>query len=106
MKSLGIQAILLGVVPSLLAGSPQITLDLLTLGCIENIRATLAECGCTLSDVVKSTVWLKSREDFPGFNAVYSEYFQQDPPARTGLVNDFLIDIRIEIECIAMLPDH
>jgi 2-iminobutanoate/2-iminopropanoate deaminase len=79
------------------------TIEEQTRSCIEHIRETLGECGADLSDVVKSTVWLKSREDFPGFNAVYSEYFQEEPPARTGLVCDFLIDIKVEIECVALL---
>jgi reactive intermediate/imine deaminase len=81
------------------------TIEEQTRSCIEHIRATLLECGCDLSDVVKSTVWLKDRDDFPGFNAVYAEYFPEEPPARTGLVSDFLIDIKVEIECIALVPD-
>lgn len=80
------------------------TIEEQTRSCIEHIRATLQECGCELSDVVKSTVWLRDRDDFPGFNAVYAEYFPEDPPARTGLVSEFLIDIKVEIECIALVP--
>ena len=76
-----------------------------TRNCIEHIRDTLKHCGCGLSDVVKSTVWLKSRDDFPGFNAVYSEYFADCPPARSALVSDFLIDIKVELECIAYISD-
>ena len=72
---------------------------------IELIGETLKEAGCTFSDVVKSMVWLKSRDDFPGFNAVYGEYFPDGPPARSALVSDFLVDVRVEIECIAYKPD-
>lgn len=72
-----------------------------TRSCIENIQATLALAGCDLSDVVKTTVWLKDRADFPGFDATYGEYFREAPPARTGLVSDFLVDIKVEIECVA-----
>ena len=75
-----------------------------TRACLDEIRSTLAEAGCTLDDVVKSMVWLKSREDFPGFNAVYGEYFPEGPPARSALVSEFLVDIRVEIECIAYKP--
>ena len=75
-----------------------------TRACIEDIRTTLAEAGCGLEDVVKTMVWLKSREDFPGFNSVYGEYFPDAPPARSALISDFLIDIRVEIECIAYKP--
>ena len=75
-----------------------------TRACIELIRETLREANCELSDVVKSMVWLKSREDFPGFNAVYGEYFPKGPPARSALVSDFLVDVKVEIECIAFKP--
>ena len=51
---------------------------------IEAIRETLAEAGCDLGDVVKAMVWLSERADFPGFNAVYAEYFPVDPPAPLG----------------------
>ena len=71
---------------------------------LDSIKATLAEAGATMDDVVKSMVWLKSREDFPGFNRVYGEYFPVGPPARSALISDFLVDVRVEIECIAFKP--
>ena len=71
---------------------------------IELIEQTLREGGCELADVVKSMVWLKSRDDFPGFNKVYGEFFPEGPPARSALVADFLVDVRVEIECIAYKP--
>ena len=81
------------------------TIEEQTRVCIELIRETLKEAGCKLNDVVKSMVWLKNREDFPGFNEVYGEYFSDGPPVRSALVSDFLIDIKIEIECLAYKPD-
>ena len=75
-----------------------------TRACLERISETLSEAGCQLSDVVKSMVWIKSREDFPGFDSVYAEFFPQGPPARYALVSDFLVDILVEIECIAFHP--
>ncbi len=75
-----------------------------TRACLDALGDILAEAGCELGDVVKSMVWLKSRDDFPGFNAVYSEYFPNEPPTRSALVSDFLIDILVEIECIAYKP--
>ena len=74
--------------------------------CIELIRETLKEAGCSLNDVVKSMVWLKDRNDFPGFNSVYGEYFTEGPPARSALVSDFLIDIKVEIECTAYKSEN
>ncbi len=69
-----------------------------------HIAETLALAGCALSDVVKTTVWLTDRADFPGFNAVYGEYFPDDPPARSALVTDLLVDVRVEVEVIAYHP--
>ena len=80
------------------------TIEDQTRACLERIRETLAEAGCALSDIVKSMVWLKTREDFAGFDSVYAEYFPEGPPARSALVSDFLVDIRVEIECIAYHP--
>ena len=75
-----------------------------TRACLDNIRETLAEADCALCDVVKSMVWLRSRDDFGGFDAIYAEYFPDRPPARSALVSDFLVDIRVEIECVAYKP--
>ena len=71
---------------------------------LDDIAATLALAGCSLEDVVKSMVWLTSRDDFPGFNAVYAEYFPHDPPARSAVVSDLLVDVKIELEVIAYHP--
>lgn len=71
---------------------------------LEDIKATLAEAGCTLADVVKAMVWLRDRADFPGFNAIYGEYFPQDPPARSAVVSELLVDVRVEIEVVAYKP--
>lgn len=76
-----------------------------TRNCLEQIRDTLQLVGCNMSNIVKTTVWLKDRADFPGFDATYGEFFESDPPARTGLLNDFLVDIKVEIDCIAYADD-
>lgn len=75
-----------------------------TRACLDSLGEILAEAGCEFGDVVKSMVWLRRREDFPGFNAVYAEYFPSEPPTRSALVSDFLIDILVEIECVAYRP--
>ena len=71
---------------------------------LDDITATLAQAGCTRDDVVKAMVWLRDRADFPGFNAVYAEYFPTDPPARSAVVSDLLVDVRVEVEVIAWRP--
>ena len=68
------------------------------------IKSTLAETGCVLADVVKSTVWMRDQDDFAGFNAVYGEYFPAEPPARSAVVSDLLVDVRVEVEVVAYRP--
>ena len=71
---------------------------------LDDITATLGEAGCVLSDVVKAMVWLRDRADFPGFNTVYGEYFPEEPPTRSAVVSDLLVDVRVEVEVIAYKP--
>ena len=80
------------------------TVEEQTRAVLEDIKATLAEAGCQMGDVVKAMVWLRDRADFPGFNAVYGEYFPVDPPARSAVVNELLVDVRLEVEVIAYKP--
>ena len=71
---------------------------------LKNISAALALAGCELSDVVKTTVWLKHAEDFPGFNAAYAPFFPKDPPARSTAESRLMIDFLVEFEAIAYKP--
>jgi enamine deaminase RidA (YjgF/YER057c/UK114 family) len=47
---------------------------------------------------------LREREDFAGFNAVFGEYFPVDPPARSAVLKQLLVDVRVEVEVIAYRP--
>ncbi len=77
------------------------TIEEQTVVVLEEIKNTLEEAGCNLTNIVKTMVWLRDRSDFPGFNEVYGAYFPIDPPARSAVVNELLVDVRIEIEVIA-----
>ncbi len=87
-------------------GTPMVTgsIEEQTRAVLEDIKKTLAAADCRLSDVVKAMVWLTDRADFPGFNAVYGEYFPDRPPARSAVVNDLLVDVRVEVEVVAYKP--
>lgn len=71
---------------------------------LQNVEAALALAGCTLADVVKTTVWLRDRDDFAAFNAAYAEFFPENPPARSTAESRLMIDIAVEIEAIAYKP--
>jgi len=71
---------------------------------LQNVKAALALAGCTLDDVVKTTVWLEDARDFGAFNAVYANHFPKNPPARTTVESRLMIDIKIEVEAVAYRP--
>lgn len=71
---------------------------------LANLKAALALAGCTLDDVVKTTVWLEDARDFGAFNAVYGKHFSKEPPARTTVESRLMVDIKIEVEAIAYKP--
>ena len=69
---------------------------------IENIKAILAAAGLGLEDVVKTTVFLASMDDFREMNQVYGTFFQNEPPARATVeVSALPLGARVEIEAIA-----
>jgi 2-iminobutanoate/2-iminopropanoate deaminase len=73
---------------------------------LEDIKATLALANCEMADVVKAMVWLTSRDDFPGFNSVYAEYFPDEPPARSAVISALLVDVKVEVEVVAWKPEN
>ena len=75
-----------------------------TIAVLDDITKTLAEAGCSRLDVVKAMVWLRDPSDFAEFNSIYGQYFPQNPPARSAIVNELLVDVRVEIEVIAWRP--
>lgn len=70
---------------------------------LKNIDAILRSAGYLKEDVVKCTCLLKDMEHFREMNAVYAEYFREDPPARAAFqVSRLPMDVLVEIEAIAM----
>ena len=50
---------------------------------LTNLAAVLAAGGCTMNQVVKTTVFLSDLNNFTAMNEVYSEFFKTNPPARS-----------------------
>ena len=48
-------------------------------------KAVLEAAGTSLDKVVKTTVFLRDMADFPKMNAIYAEYFGENPPARSTI---------------------
>ena len=70
--------------------------------CLKNATAVLAAAGLTLTDVVKTTVFLVDLEDFGKMNEKYAEYFTEPYPARSTIqVAALPKAANVEIEVIA-----
>ena len=79
------------------------TVGEMTCQSMNNIAAILAEAGCTLADVVKTTIFLKDLNDFAEGNAAYATFFPANPPARACVqVAKLPKDARGEIEASAV----
>jgi 2-iminobutanoate/2-iminopropanoate deaminase len=72
--------------------------------CLENVAAILDSEGGSLADVLKTTVFLDDIEDFDAFNEAYSEFFDEDPPARSAVEAGAVPKgAAVEIEAVAMV---
>ena len=73
---------------------------------LENIKAILERHGSSLNHVMKCTVFLADIKDWPAFNEVYREFFKTNLPARSALgANGLAFGARVELECIAFVPN-
>ena len=71
---------------------------------LANLGAVLAAAGAGFADIVKTTIYLASMDDFAAVNAAYGERFQNDPPARATVEAARLPrDARVEIDAIAIV---
>lgn len=68
---------------------------------LENATNIAQEAGCSLNDVVKTTIFLTDLSDFQEMNQAYSQYFKEAPPARSTVqVAALPLGSNIEIEFI------
>jgi len=69
----------------------------------KNVGAVLAEAGCGYENVVKTTCFIASMEDFAAFNEVYAKYFVSKPARSCCAVKTLPKNVLCEIEAIAVL---
>ena len=80
------------------------TIEEQTQQALSNLQALLNAAGSSLQNVIKTTVFLTSMNDFQAMNSVYARYFgTTGAPARsTGAVAELPRKALIEIECVAV----
>ena len=72
---------------------------------MRNIAALLAAAGAGFEHVVRTTVFLADMNEFAAMNACYARYVVDPPPARaTVQVARLPLDVRVEIDAIAVIP--
>jgi 2-iminobutanoate/2-iminopropanoate deaminase len=73
---------------------------------LKNLESILKDNGLSMADVVKTSVFLSDMGNFTKMNAVYAEFFKQDPPARSTVeVAALPKNGLVEIEAIAVSDD-
>ena len=70
----------------------------------ENLRAVLAAANCGMDDVVKTSCWVADAASFQDFNALYAEFFPNEPPTRSTPIVALPKGLLFSIECIAVVP--
>lgn len=71
---------------------------------LTNLKHVLEAAGSGLKYVIKTTVFLIDMSEFGAMNAVYAEFFAENPPARsTAGVASLPKGAAVEIECVALL---
>lgn len=69
---------------------------------LDNVGRLLEAAGLDYADVVKATIYLRDFDEFAPMNAVYREYFPNEPPTRATVgVTRLALDYRVEIEVMA-----
>lgn len=74
-----------------------------TVQALTNLKAILESQGMSLTNVVKTTVFLQDMGDFAAMNAVYATFFKENPPARSTVeVAKLPLGALFEVEAIAV----
>lgn len=69
---------------------------------LKNLKAILKEADLSLKDTVKTTIFLKSMDDFSIVNEIYAQAFKEHKPARSTIeISKLPKDVLVEIELIA-----
>jgi 2-iminobutanoate/2-iminopropanoate deaminase len=70
---------------------------------LRNITTVLEAAGSSLDKVVKTTVFIEDMGDFKAMNEVYSEFFPNEPPARSTVEVGLALGALVEIDAIAII---
>lgn len=73
---------------------------------LANVERVLAEAGAELTDVVATTVYLSSYDDYSAFDRAYGEVFGGHRPARATVRADLVLaSLLVEIQATAVISE-
>jgi len=73
---------------------------------LDNLSAVIEAAGGTLEQVVRVTIYLTDLGSFQAVNAIYSEYFDESPPARACVeVSGLPGGAEVEMDAVVRLAD-
>lgn len=71
---------------------------------LQNVRAVLDAAGASTTNVVKTTLFLASMDDFATVNEIYGKVFANEPPARSTVeVSKLPRGVLFEMDAVAFL---
>ena len=71
---------------------------------LENVGLVLRNAGLSFADVTRCGVFITDPDHFAGMNEAYAEFFPEPRPARTTVVTQLVGGIKVEIDCVAVVP--
>jgi 2-iminobutanoate/2-iminopropanoate deaminase len=84
-------------------GNLPLTIELQAEQVFINIKHLLEDSGTSISQVIKTTVFLTDLKNFAKVNEIYARYFTEPYPARSCVeVSRLPKDVLIEVEAIAV----
>lgn len=85
------------------AGNFDPSMEVQTKKTLENVAQALADCGSSVKNVVKATIYITDMGMKSEMDAAYKEFFGSDLPARTTVgVSDLGKDVLVEITVVAV----
>jgi len=68
---------------------------------ISNLLEIVDTAGYSKGDIVRCGVWLSDARNWPSFNRVFAQHFDEVLPARTCIIAGMVVDCLVEIDCVA-----